>query len=172
MRLFIPDADATLALGKALGQALARSACAAEGCGAGGPVPLLLAGPLGSGKTTLVRGLVSALPGADEAEVSSPSFNIVNLYPTRPQVAHFDLYRCAGQTPDEFLDALDAKDVLVVAEWAELLPAKDLPEEALQLLWSPVPSGRALEIRAWGKAAGGLLDALAPMFKQWRSALT
>lgn len=166
MRLTIDDADSTLALGAALGRALAQGKTPG-----GSPVPLLLSGPLGSGKTTLVRGLISALPGADEAEVSSPSFNIVNLYPTRPQVAHFDLYRCAGQTPDEFLDALEAKDVLVVAEWAELLPQKDLPEEALQLTWAPVPSGRALEIRAWGKAAGGLLDALAPTLNQWQPAL-
>lgn len=163
MQLFLTDTESTLALGAALGPALARA-----GSASGAPVPLLLSGPLGAGKTTLVRGLVSALPGAHEAEVSSPSFNIVNLYPTRPQVAHFDLYRVAGAAPEEFLDALDAKDVLVVAEWIENLPRPDWPEEALHLLWSPVPSGRALEIRAWGKAAGGLLEALAPTLNQWQ----
>lgn len=168
MQLFITDADATLALGAALGQALARSSCSTGGRAGGGPVPLLLSGPLGAGKTTLVRGLVSALPGAAEAEVSSPSFNIVNLYPTTPQVAHFDLYRTAGQTPDEFLDALDAKDVLVVAEWIENLPEKDWPEEALHLVWSSVPSGRALEIRAWGKAADGLFAALSSTLNHWQ----
>ncbi|SNR79092.1 tRNA threonylcarbamoyladenosine biosynthesis protein TsaE [Humidesulfovibrio mexicanus] len=162
-RLFLPDAQATLALGAALGVALA----AARGEG-GGSMPLLLSGPLGSGKTTLVRGLVSTLPGAHAAEVSSPSFNIVNLYPTTPPVAHFDLYRVAGAAPDEFFDALDAKDVLVVAEWAENLPPGERPDEALLLAWTPVPSGRALEIRAWGKAAEALLDALAPKLNQWR----
>jgi tRNA threonylcarbamoyladenosine biosynthesis protein TsaE len=163
VRLFLDDAEQTLALGAALGRALARTRCAS-----GGPVPLLLSGPLGAGKTTLVRGLVNALPGAQEAEVSSPSFNIVNLYPTRPQVAHFDLYRVAGAAPEELLDALEAKDVLVVAEWMENLPRPDWPEDALHLVWSPVPSGRALEIRAWGKAAGGLLAALAPTLNQWQ----
>jgi tRNA threonylcarbamoyladenosine biosynthesis protein TsaE len=163
VRLFLNDAEQTLALGAALGRALARTRCAS-----GGPVPLLLSGPLGAGKTTLVRGLVNALPGAQEAEVSSPSFNIVNLYPTRPQVAHFDLYRVAGAAPEELLDALEAKDVLVVAEWMENLPRPDWPEDALHLVWSPVPSGRALEIRAWGKAAGGLLAALAPTLNQWQ----
>ncbi len=163
MRLFLDDAEQTLALGAALGRALARTRCAT-----GGPVPLLLSGPLGAGKTTLVRGLVNALPGAQEAEVSSPSFNIVNLYPTRPQVAHFDLYRVAGAAPEELLDALEAKDVLVVAEWMENLSRPDWPEDALHLVWSPVPSGRALEIRAWGKAADGLLAALAPTLNQWQ----
>lgn len=163
MRLFLTDAEQTLALGATLGLALARTRCAS-----GGPVPLLLSGPLGAGKTTLVRGLVNALPGAHEAEVSSPSFNIVNLYPTRPQVAHFDLYRVAGAAPEELLDALEAKDVLVVAEWMENLPRPDWPEDALHLVWSPVPSGRALEIRALGKAANGLLAALAPTLNQWQ----
>jgi tRNA threonylcarbamoyladenosine biosynthesis protein TsaE len=163
VRLFLHDAEQTLALGAALGSALALPRCAS-----GGPVPLLLSGPLGAGKTTLVRGLVNALPGAPEAEVSSPSFNIVNLYPTRPQVAHFDLYRVAGAAPEELLDALEAKDVLVVAEWIENLPRPDWPEDALHLVWSPVPSGRALEIRACGKAAEALLAALAPTLNQWQ----
>ena len=163
MQLFLIDAEQTLELGAVLGRALAQTRC--DG---GSPVALLLSGTLGAGKTTLVRGLVSALPGAQEAEVSSPSFNIVNLYPTRPQVAHFDLYRVAGTAPDEFLDALDAKDVLVVAEWVENLPRADWPQDALHLVWSPVPSGRALEIRAWGKAADGLLASLAPTLTQWQ----
>jgi len=162
VRLHLADQDVTLALGAALGQALAGSRTAS-----GGLVPLLLSGPLGSGKTTLVRGLVGSLPGAEEAEVSSPSFNIVNLYPTTPQVAHFDLYRIVGSAPEEFLDALDAQNVLVVAEWIENLPRADWPEEALTLTWGAVPSGRALEIRAWGEAADGLLEALAPQLNTW-----
>lgn len=163
MQLLLNNADDTLALGAALGKVLARSRC-----GCGGPVPLLLSGPLGAGKTTLVRGLVSALPGAGEAEVSSPSFNIVNFYPTSPQVAHFDLYRMVGAAPEEFLECLDAQNILVVAEWVENLPQKQWPEEALHLLWRPVPSGRALEIRAWGKTASGLQADLAPALNQWQ----
>ncbi|MDO9081844.1 MAG: tRNA (adenosine(37)-N6)-threonylcarbamoyltransferase complex ATPase subunit type 1 TsaE, partial [Humidesulfovibrio sp.] len=58
MRLYLPTADDTLLLGAALGRGLAGTVT---------PVALLLQGPLGSGKTTLVRGLVSALPGAEQA---------------------------------------------------------------------------------------------------------
>ena len=161
MRLLLKNADDTLALGAALGRVLARAA-------SGDRVPLLLSGSLGAGKTTLVRGLVSALPGAGQAEVSSPSFNIVNIYPTRPQVAHFDLYRVVGRAPEELLEFLDAKDVLVLAEWIENIPREEWPEEALHLVWRPVPSGRALEIRAWGKAASALLTDLAPALNQWQ----
>jgi len=167
VQLFLKDAEDTLALGAALGRVLSSLPPGLRGQD-GGLVPLLLSGALGAGKTTLVRGLVSALPGAELAEVSSPSFNIVNIYPTTPQVAHFDLYRVVGSAPEELLDSLDAQNVLVVAEWIENLPQAEWPEEALHLLWQAVPSGRALKIRAWGKTASGLMAALAPALNQWQ----
>jgi len=160
MRLFLPTPEDTLALGAALGHSLAAAPA---------PPALLLAGPLGSGKTTLVRGLVSALPGADEAEVASPSFNLVNLYPTRPRVAHFDLYRLdAAPPPEEFEELLGQPGTLLVAEWIDRVAEKLWPDEALHLEWVAVPSGRALEIRAWGKAASGLLNSLAPALNHWQ----
>lgn len=159
MRLFLSAPEDTLALGAVLGRALSAAAR---------PPALLLAGPLGAGKTTLVRGLVSALPGAEAAEVASPSFNIVNLYPTRPRVAHFDLYRICGAAPEEFLELSDSPDCLVVAEWAENILRSELPPDALNLVWEPVPSGRALKISAWGKAAAALLAELAQACKQWK----
>lgn len=163
LRLRLPDEAATLELGRLLGLA------AVESPGSGQPPALLLQGGLGSGKTTLVRGLVSALPGSAAAEVSSPSFNIVNLYPTTPPVAHFDLYRAQGQAPEEFLDAVEDGSSLVVAEWIEHLANNLWPTEALHLRWTPVPSGRALEIRALGRAAGARLAHLAPKFHQWQA---
>ncbi len=159
MLLTLPDEEATLALGVLLGRALA---------GLANPPALLLSGGLGSGKTTLVRALVSVLPGAEAAEVASPSFNIVNLYPTRPPVAHFDLYRVAGPAPEEFVELCEAGNVLVVAEWAENILRSDWPNEALHLVWRAVPSGRALEISAWGKAASVLLGDLAQALNQWQ----
>lgn len=168
LRLRLPDEGATLELGHAL------SSVALESPPPGQPPALLLQGGLGSGKTTLVRGLALGLPGGHEAEVSSPSFNIVNLYPTRPPVAHFDLYRVAGpmagQAPEEFLDAAEDGSTLVVAEWIEHL-ANDLwPKEALHLRWVPASTGRALEIRALGSAAGAWLALLASRTHQWQAA--
>ena len=53
---------------------------------------ITLSGPLGAGKTTLVRGLLAAL--GHEGEVPSPSFAIVQPYETLdPPVWHVDLYR-------------------------------------------------------------------------------
>lgn len=164
LALLLPDEQAT----RELGALLARSLSGATPTPVGGFVSLLLQGGLGSGKTTLVRGFVAALPGAQQAEVSSPSFNLMNIYPTTPQVAHFDLYRSPGHAPEEFHDALDDRRLLVVSEWIENIPRQDWPEEALHLEWSAVPSGRALEIRALGKTARGLLESLAPSFNRWR----
>jgi tRNA threonylcarbamoyladenosine biosynthesis protein TsaE len=100
--------------------------------------------------------------------VASPSFNIVNLYPTTPRVAHFDLYRISGAAPEEFLELADDPGYLVVAEWAENILRQELPPEALNLAWEPVPSGRALKISAWGKAAAALLAELAAACNQWK----
>jgi tRNA threonylcarbamoyladenosine biosynthesis protein TsaE len=164
MLLHLPAPEDMLALGAVLARGLAS---------APKPMALLLQGPLGSGKTTLVRGLVSVLPGAEEAEVSSPSFNLVNLYPTRPQVAHFDLYRLDSSHPlEEFEELLADAGTLLVAEWIDRVEEKLWPDEALHLKWAAVPSGRALEIRAWGKAASGLLKSLAPALNQWQKGPT
>ena len=54
---------------------------------------LLLSGPLGAGKTVFVKGLATGL-GLDPAEVSSPSFTLVNRYNEgRLRLYHIDLYR-------------------------------------------------------------------------------
>ena len=94
---------------------------------------ILLRGALGSGKTTLTRFLVEALPGGDRAEISSPSFTLCNVYPTTPPVLHCDLYRTGGAVPDELAETLDAGDMAVVVEWAEHLPVAQLPQDFLDI---------------------------------------
>ncbi|MUM78402.1 tRNA (adenosine(37)-N6)-threonylcarbamoyltransferase complex ATPase subunit type 1 TsaE [Pseudodesulfovibrio sp. F-1] len=151
--LRLADAAATLALGRALAKALTRESL---------PPALLLQGDLGAGKTTLVRGLVGSLPGSDQAEVSSPSFNICNLYPTTPPVAHCDLYRLEGMGPDDaLLELLEDRTMLVVIEWAQFLDRKLWPDEALELSWFPTSAGRGLIIRTRGRTAREMLGSLA-----------
>ena len=136
-------------LGRALAAVFSASIARAEAVSA-----LLLQGDLGSGKTTLVRGLVESLPGAEQAEVSSPSFNICNLYPTTPPAAHFDLYRLEGMEPDEALfDCFDDPAVLTIVEWIQFLSEKNWPEDAVFLHWTPPDTGRNLILHAMGKAA-------------------
>ncbi|MDC0335523.1 tRNA (adenosine(37)-N6)-threonylcarbamoyltransferase complex ATPase subunit type 1 TsaE [Pseudodesulfovibrio sp.] len=159
LNLHLQDTDATLELGSIL----AKSMTQVEN-----PPALLLQGSLGSGKTTLVRGLVESLPGSDMAEVSSPSFNIFNLYPTAVPVAHFDLYRLEGMPPDDALfEYLDAPKTLTVIEWAQFLDRKYWPNEAIFLEWTPSETGRSLTLHAMGKATQGLLRSLTDKLKHF-----
>ncbi|WP_442874865.1 tRNA (adenosine(37)-N6)-threonylcarbamoyltransferase complex ATPase subunit type 1 TsaE [Desulfovibrio sp. Fe33] len=154
LKLHLPDSDATVALGRRLASLLS---------GMDTPPALLLQGDLGSGKTTLVRGFVESLPGAESAEVSSPSFNICNLYPTTPGVAHFDLYRLEGMSPDDALfDSFEDPETITIVEWIQFLPEEMWPSEALFLEWTPSDTGRSLVLRAMGKTARDVVDALRP----------
>lgn len=85
------------------------------------PVLILLSGDLGAGKTTLTKGIVSALGAAEEDEVTSPTFTLVHKYEKRTRVYHVDLYR-VGNFHD--LETLGIEDVfseqaIVIVEWSE-----------------------------------------------------
>lgn len=82
-----------------------------------------LVGELGSGKTEFVKGMAGAL-GLEENGVTSPTFTIINEYPTRPPLYHFDLYRL--ENPHQ-LDDIGAEEYLwgdgiCAVEWADLFP--------------------------------------------------
>ena len=91
---------------------------------------LLLSGPLGAGKTLLVKGICAAL-GIEEEDVTSPSFTLVNPYDGRLKLYHIDLYRLdegASAAHAVDLDELlaDASSVIVI-EWAERMGNYPLP---------------------------------------------
>ncbi len=100
---------------------------------AGGEV-LLLSGTLGAGKTVFTKGLAAGL-GLDPAEVSSPSFTLVNRHGEgRLVLYHLDLYRLAeghGAAHAVELDELlsDERAVIVI-EWAERMGRYPLPAGA------------------------------------------
>lgn len=84
-----------------------------------------LYGPLGSGKTTFVRGL-ARVAGVNPEEVNSPSFTLINEYPGGAiPLYHFDLYRVSGSSEvhaaggDEYL----LREGIVCIEWAEKGPS-------------------------------------------------
>lgn len=76
---------------------------------------VFLSGPLGGGKTTLVRGLLEAL-GFDRP-VRSPTFNLVQTFETDPPVMHADLYRLSSHKGIGLEDYLDTH--LCLIEWPD-----------------------------------------------------
>ena len=122
---------------------------------------ILFYGDLGSGKTTFTRGFIEALPGGENAEVSSPSFTLRNSYPTTPSVIHCDLYRSEGALPDEVDEALDTESGLVLVEWAERIAAENLPPKRLDILFQVCKNNRLVTLSPYGKAAHCVLQKLA-----------
>jgi len=79
---------------------------------------VLIAGELGAGKTTFVRGACREL-GVD-GPVSSPTFTIGHRYPGSPDVSHLDLYRFRGLSTAEWGDLEPYfDDAIVFVEWPE-----------------------------------------------------
>jgi tRNA threonylcarbamoyladenosine biosynthesis protein TsaE len=113
--------EETLAFGRSLAASL-RPPCVA-----------LFEGDLGSGKTTLIKGIVAGLGAAREEEVTSPSFTLVHEYANRStsaamgqgtRVYHVDLYRVesAKELESLGLDEMFSAGSTVMIEWGDKLP--------------------------------------------------
>lgn len=91
------------------------------------PKLVILRGDLGAGKTTLVKGMASALGAADPDGVTSPTFTLVHEYKGRKtRIFHLDLYRIETETELERIgiwEIADAGDALVLVEWGDRFPS-------------------------------------------------
>lgn len=116
--IFTYSADETVKLGREIGARLKP------------PVLILLSGDLGAGKTTLTKGIVGALGGAQEDQVTSPTFTLVHKYDRESVVYHVDLYRVGGFHDLETLGLEDflTEQAIVIVEWPDKL--------ALRTNWS------------------------------------
>jgi tRNA threonylcarbamoyladenosine biosynthesis protein TsaE len=105
-----------------------------------GSEKICLSGPLGSGKTTFVRGFVAAfeIPATD---VQSPTFTLIREYETRTSgphhIYHIDLYRLEKEE-DIFeagiYDVITGED-LVLIEWADRLK-RFMPQNVIEIRFS------------------------------------
>lgn len=109
-----------------------------------------LIGSLGSGKTSLVQGIVDGVhPGT---RGRSPTYVLVEVYGEGPRIVHADLYRMAAAAEVETLGLADLAegDAVVLVEWADRALDR-LPPERLELELRYVPEGgRELRIRPHG----------------------
>ncbi len=108
--------EETLELGRRLGSQLKGSEVIA------------VCGPLGSGKTRLIKGIAAGAGAKDSNEVTSPTFVIVNEYKGRLDIFHVDAYRLNSIAEFEMLgfDDFCYPQSVVLIEWA------DKVESALQ----------------------------------------
>ncbi len=94
---------------------------------------ILLEGDLGAGKTIFTKGIVSALSNGKEIAIS-PTFVILNIYNTIPEVYHFDLYRIGDISE---LDAIGFEEYLFgdgisIIEWPSRAE-KIFPNSAIKI---------------------------------------
>lgn len=142
----LPDEKATVALARQLASELDEG------------LVMYLHGPLGAGKTSFARALLTSL-GVGE-RVKSPTYSLMEGYVAGSRPAwHLDLYRIADPAELEWLglDALAEPQALVLVEWPErggdALPAADL---ALHLDYAG--NGRAARLTALSDRGRRLLS--------------
>ncbi|MEC7556660.1 MAG: tRNA (adenosine(37)-N6)-threonylcarbamoyltransferase complex ATPase subunit type 1 TsaE [Planctomycetota bacterium] len=120
-----------------------------------------LNGPLGAGKTRLVRAIVEGLEGSPQ-DVSSPTFVLLQHYAARVDVYHADAYRLTSEIeyldlgPEEWL----AAPAIVLVEWGERV-ANSLPKDRIDLEITVTGEfSRRFELAAAGPLSETLLDGL------------
>jgi tRNA threonylcarbamoyladenosine biosynthesis protein TsaE len=100
------------------------------------PILVLLSGELGSGKTTITKGIIGGLGVAREEEGTSPTFTLVHVFHNHVRVYHVDLYRVEGFHDLELLALEDAfaEPAVVIIEWAERFTLRtDWPQITIHL---------------------------------------
>jgi tRNA threonylcarbamoyladenosine biosynthesis protein TsaE len=114
------SADETFELGRRLGEQL------------NGRAVILLKGDLGAGKTVFAKGVAAGL-GIDAADVTSPSFTLINVHDGRLRLYHIDLYRLESSSRIDLglEEILEDERGVVMIEWAERL--KFAPESSVEV---------------------------------------
>jgi len=116
---------------------------------------VILAGPLGAGKTTLVQGIGAGL--GVRGPVTSPTFVIARVHPPLagggPALVHADAYRLGsvGEVDDLDLDT-DVGRAVTVVEWGTGL-AEPLAEDRLEITIQPDQDGDVRTVRINGHGA-------------------
>ena len=93
-----------------------------------------LAGDLGAGKTLFVQGLARGLGFL--GEVTSPTFNLMNIYEGRLRLSHFDLYRLERAEELDgigFYEYADDPEGVVVIEWFDKF-VEEMPEDYVRVV--------------------------------------
>lgn len=122
---------------------------------------ICLDGELGVGKTLFVRALARTL--GVESDVTSPTFNLMNIYEAACPIVHFDLYRITSEEELEdigFYEYAEATEGIVLIEWAEKFPDA-MPADHLSVRIEALnDEERQFTFVAKGKRSRALLEEL------------
>lgn len=148
MQVALLDEAATVALGRRLAPALTAGAV------------VFLEGDLGLGKTTLSRGIITAL--GHKGAVKSPTYTLVEPYDlSAVKVYHFDLYRLSDPEELELLGAREYFDEgsVCLVEWS-IRGQGFLPKPDLQIELNVSDDGRIASLRAFSRRGESVLKQL------------
>lgn len=111
---------------------------------------ITLNGQLGAGKTSFAIGFSQGLGiDIDQTPITSPTYNLVNSYPAKIKLHHFDLYRLENQEVDYGLIELINQASISLLEWAQFAP--DLVKaDHLIINFLIVDDHRQLELKGTG----------------------
>ncbi len=136
--LSLPNLAATEALGRRIAAVLQPGDA------------VLLNGPLGAGKSALARALIRTAANDPALQVPSPSYTLVQAYDTQAgPLHHFDLWRLDGPGGVMELGWDEAREGIVVVEWADRLGVLR-PAEALSITFALAgDDARWADISGW-----------------------
>ncbi len=144
------SASETHALGRVIGERLI------------GGITIGLVGPLGAGKTQLVKGIAAGNGFDDPDQVTSPTYTLVHQYGGNLALFHLDAYRLTKPSELEALgfDEMVRSDTAVVVEWADRVEPI-MPDDSLWIAMNPTgDTERNIEARANGSLSARLFDSL------------
>ncbi len=122
---------------------------------------IALIGELGAGKTLFVQTIARTL--GVESNVTSPTFNLMNVYEGICPIVHFDLYRLQNEEDlDEigFYEYVESEEGIVLIEWADRFPDA-LPENYILITFEKLNStGRKIIFDAVGEEHDDFLEEL------------
>lgn len=141
---------------EAAGEALAR---AIASVGEQRALVIGLRGDLGAGKTQWARGFVRGIDARFADWVSSPTYALLNSYPTNPPVHHLDLYRLSGEDDLEGIGFFELDDGHRIVEWSERIPS--LRCDLVVSIQTVSPTERTISVRAVSPSGTRVVAALA-----------
>lgn len=155
------DRDDTILLGEMLGRALYEALRGHELPG----VFVGLVGGLGAGKTTFMQGVVSGIDA--EAEATSPTYALVNVYDLDVPVVHMDLYRLENLDDLEsigYWDYVESDGQVLCVEWIDRI-SQAWPGAGILMTLVAVEGRR--HMRMWGSQNYvGILSAVCESFER------